>query len=352
MNRLHHVSRTLPVNMRENQSDLIQFVLLDYNSTDGLEEYIKVTFAKEIANGKLIYYKNNRAAHFNRSHSKNMAFRLADGEILCNLDADNYAGPGFGVYILNLFSSRKKLCLTGLRNKYNISDAIGKLCVRKKDFLNVTGFDESFEGHGFEDYDIVNRLYLNGLRPFTLNQSCFLQVISHDDIERYQHEKIFLNLHSVYVHYIDFSKTDLLFLFTDNSFKSGTITNNYTLCSHEEFAFTRPDYTSYQFELANDEWEEGHWTIAKNHLTLSGNGKKVSYKKQSMKRQDLLQNSEEIYYRVNSNSMVSEAIAFFIQLSNRIKMLKNLESGNVKVNPSFGNGIVYRNFKKKMLIKN
>ena len=135
MNRLHHIRQTLPVNMRQNNSDSIQFVLLDYNSTDGLEEYIKSMFITEIKNGRLVYYKNKEATYFDRSHSRNMIFCLADGEILCNLDADNYAGPGFGEYILSLFSSQSNICLTGLRNKYNIFDATGKLCVRKNDFL-------------------------------------------------------------------------------------------------------------------------------------------------------------------------------------------------------------------------
>jgi hypothetical protein len=308
-------------------------------------------FTKEIQTGRLVYYKNNTATYFNRSHSKNMIFRLAEGEILCSLDADNYAGPGFGEYILNLFGSEKNICLTGLHNKHNIIDAMGKLCVRKKDFLNTTGFDESFEGYGFEDHDMVNRLYLQGIQPFTLNKPCFLQAITHDNIERYNNDRLFVNLHSIYIHYIDFSTSNLLFLFINNSFKSGTITNNYTSYTREEFAFTRPDYTSYQFELANGEWEDGHWTITEKQLTLFNNKKKISYKKSSMNNQELFENSKKIYYKVTANSMISEAIYFFMQISNRIKMSDNLSKENVKVNRSFGNGMVYRNFENKMIIK-
>jgi hypothetical protein len=49
--------------------------------------------------------------------------------------------------------------------------------------------------------------------------------------------------------------------------------------------------------------------------------------------------------------MISEAVYFFMQIINRIKMLENLKMENVKVNGSFGNGIVYRNFESQQFKK-
>jgi hypothetical protein len=92
MNRLHHVQETLPVSLRENDDQGVNFVLLDYNSSDGLGEYVQKKFPEELRKGKLTYYRHNEAQVFDRSHSRNMALKLADGKIVCNVDADNYTG--------------------------------------------------------------------------------------------------------------------------------------------------------------------------------------------------------------------------------------------------------------------
>ena len=61
----------------------------------------------------------------------------------------------------------KNICLTGLENAWK-HDASGKMCVNRNDFMEVTGYDENFDGYGFEDFDIVNRLR-KGCETFTIN---------------------------------------------------------------------------------------------------------------------------------------------------------------------------------------
>lgn len=60
MNRLHHLEQTLLTNILDNADypDL-EFVLLDYNSTDQLEQYVKTSLQQYIDNGTLVYYKTN-----------------------------------------------------------------------------------------------------------------------------------------------------------------------------------------------------------------------------------------------------------------------------------------------------
>ena len=44
MNRLHHIRQTLPKNIADNSDyENVEFILLDYNSSDGLEEWVKET---------------------------------------------------------------------------------------------------------------------------------------------------------------------------------------------------------------------------------------------------------------------------------------------------------------------
>ena len=61
MNRLHHVQKTLPVNLAQNADPKVNFVLLDYSSNDGLGDYVKSNFREQIANGTLVYYRYNDA---------------------------------------------------------------------------------------------------------------------------------------------------------------------------------------------------------------------------------------------------------------------------------------------------
>ena len=81
----------------------MEFVLLDYNSTDGLEEWVK-ELQYYIDTGILVYYRTEEPLNYHRTHSRNMAFRLSTGDIVCNLDADNFLGEGFASYILDIFN--------------------------------------------------------------------------------------------------------------------------------------------------------------------------------------------------------------------------------------------------------
>ena len=54
MNRLYQLKETLRVNI-DNSTNESEFIIIDYNSNDGLKEYIYDNFQDEILNGKLKY---------------------------------------------------------------------------------------------------------------------------------------------------------------------------------------------------------------------------------------------------------------------------------------------------------
>ena len=96
MGRLNHLQETLPKNLYGNQGfEGLEFVLLDYSSRDGLAGWIKARFMPEIKSGLLVYYRAEGYQRFFMAHAKNVAHRLARGEIVCNVDADNLTGWGF-----------------------------------------------------------------------------------------------------------------------------------------------------------------------------------------------------------------------------------------------------------------
>lgn len=58
MNRLKHLQETLEKNILDNfLVDEVEFVVLDYNSQDGLEEWIAQSMMKYIEMGILVYYR-------------------------------------------------------------------------------------------------------------------------------------------------------------------------------------------------------------------------------------------------------------------------------------------------------
>ena len=104
----------------------------DYNSQDGLEEWIAQSMMKYIEMGILVYYRTTEPAYYRRSHSRNMVFRLAEGEVVCNLDADNYLGRGFAEFMLKEFNNKERLFYT---SNLCYRDVFGRVCLERKEFL-------------------------------------------------------------------------------------------------------------------------------------------------------------------------------------------------------------------------
>ena len=116
MNRLNHLKKTLIRNIEDNELlGQVVFVLLDYNSSDGLHEWVK-SQSKYIDNGLLVYFRTDTPTHYKRSHSRNLVFKLSEADIVCNLDADNYLGKGFAKYVLNEFENNidNKIFITSI----------------------------------------------------------------------------------------------------------------------------------------------------------------------------------------------------------------------------------------------
>ncbi|HEX6426988.1 MAG TPA: glycosyltransferase, partial [Niastella sp.] len=100
MNRLHHLQQTFLRNIHDNDDyPNLEIVLLDYNSQDGMELWVNENLREFIAAGRVTYYKTFEPQVFSHSHSKNLAFRLASGDIVCNINADHFTGKGFGHYV-------------------------------------------------------------------------------------------------------------------------------------------------------------------------------------------------------------------------------------------------------------
>jgi hypothetical protein len=178
MGRAKHIRQTLEKNILANKRyPNVEFVLLDYNSNDGLKDWVFSNLKKYIDSGTLVYYRTERPTHFHVSRAKNMSHRLASGDILCNLDADNFTGQNFAFYLNKIFSKRSSIFVasTGV-----VSGTFGRIAFLRDDFFRIGGYDETYDGWGFEDNDILARGEWAGLEAKLL-PAPFLKAIAHGD---------------------------------------------------------------------------------------------------------------------------------------------------------------------------
>lgn len=194
MGRAEHLQQTLPQNIRDNppSKDVdIEFVVLNYNSKDGLHDWITQDpeIQQHMKSGLLRYGKTTDPEFFHMSHAKNMAHRIATGDVLCNLDADNFTGKGFAEFLYTQFHNDLNIIVNPSTEVSKLFDAdnrgfFGRIAISKDNFYDLHGYDETFSGWGDEDTDLMYRAKGSGLRHIRINSLSYLQVISHSDEDR------------------------------------------------------------------------------------------------------------------------------------------------------------------------
>src|SRR5262245_30459973 len=189
MGRLHHLKQTLMKNLAWNADHpSLEFVLLDYSSPDDLASWVQSKLGDHLASGRVVYYRYDHAQFFSFSHSRNMGARLCRGEIICNVDADNFTGPSFARYIDE--QMKDKDLLVGCDFEDGVFTPIvgdhgwtGRMAVRRPAFLDAGGYDEDMVAWGYEDLDLYNRLGRRGYRCAPIDRR-FLNCIEHENEER------------------------------------------------------------------------------------------------------------------------------------------------------------------------
>lgn len=191
--RAQHIEQTLPQNIRDNPG--YTFVLLDYGSQDHLAEYLRNKHAGDIAAGRLVVYSFPTAGTFQMAHAKNMAHRcglLEGGDVLVNLDADNYTGAGFGHWVGNELHRNPNAFLWSKMIKDGAGrlpkGISGRIVVSSRSFLNVGGYDERFSTWGPDDKDFNTRLRRIGYDAREI-EARFLNAVMHNDKMRFREYK-------------------------------------------------------------------------------------------------------------------------------------------------------------------
>ena len=189
--RVGHIEKTLPRNLADN--DNRTFIVLDYNSPDNLLDYLQRYHMSAIQSKRIVVYSYRGVHPFRMAHAKNMAHRLGMMEgcdVLVNLDADNYTGPGFARYIDEQMKDGcylwARMIKTGEdRTPRGIS---GRIVVSSRAFLLTGGYNERFDTWAPDDKDFNLRLARLGFTGQEIDRR-YLDAVLHTDRMRFKEYK-------------------------------------------------------------------------------------------------------------------------------------------------------------------
>ena len=153
MDRLCHLQQVYLKSIENTLGCDVEFILLNYNSKDNLDEWVVENLSEYIEKRIVKYYKTVEPSYFVASHAKNIACKLAAGDLICNLDADNLVLPGFYEFVISEFKQNPNIILTSDSMDVNgHHGCCGKIICKKEDFHSVNGYDENiYLGWGMDD---------------------------------------------------------------------------------------------------------------------------------------------------------------------------------------------------------
>lgn len=199
MGRAHHLKQTLPRNLADSvdwsRPEEVEFVVLDYSSPDDVAQWITsdARLRPYLDAGILKLASCEGQPYFRHSHAKNIAHALATGDIVCNVDADNFIGAGFTRFLRSVFQQKPNAIVASNRldTQLNLGQhkgCMGRIALSRSNFDMLGGYDESdrFRGWAGEDTDLLIRAVKKFLRLVLIRDRRFLQVVPHTDLERIQ----------------------------------------------------------------------------------------------------------------------------------------------------------------------
>lgn len=174
----------------------IEFVVLAYGDPEIARE-IKEQFSEEIRNGRLKLASID-AQYWSYSHAKNVAHRMATGDILVNVDADNILGERFVHELRRIWTGAhigkidENVVMRAI--KANSFEPIrsggggGRVAISRSLFNRIGGYDETFSHWGGEDRDLVARAVVAGARFVRIPERIFGDFLPHSHDLRLKHQ--------------------------------------------------------------------------------------------------------------------------------------------------------------------
>jgi hypothetical protein len=166
MNRRWQVEATLARNLATLRGTGHFLALANYNSTDGLDEYVRENHQQDQREGTLLYFRTTTPTRFDASIAKNLAHRLAmtrGPDVLFNLDADNFVTAETLSIVVRTFAERRDRVLhqwsTSMRD-----GSFGRIGMAVDHWKRIGGYDETLQRMAWQDMDLLNRARAVGLQ--------------------------------------------------------------------------------------------------------------------------------------------------------------------------------------------
>lgn len=174
----------------EKDNPNVEFVILSYGKDPELDRLMHDNYQAEIDKGRIKYVVYPEAEHFKSTHAKNMAHRMATGNIVCNLDADNKIGKNFSTFLVNQFEKNPDIIVApglvtrALKAKLGLEGITGRIALTRENFMKLGGYGEEYDGWGGADIGLIMRSKKAGLAQVALSKEQIGNVIEHSDEAR------------------------------------------------------------------------------------------------------------------------------------------------------------------------
>lgn len=170
--RLRQLKHAVPCLFTQPSCELI---VVDYGCPDGSGDWAARAYPG------ISVVKVGQAPVLNVSHARNLGASAAQGRWLCFLDADTLLAPEFATAALPILE------LGGFA--LFAPDTPGLVICPQEAFRQIGGYDETFQGWGCEDDDLIARLRLAGNTERPLPAGLF-SLQAHSDADRTAHYEI------------------------------------------------------------------------------------------------------------------------------------------------------------------
>jgi hypothetical protein len=292
------------------------------------------------------YYKTYEPEYFDLAHSKNMSLKLATGDIIGQIDADNFTGPGYTSWVREAFRTNGPDTVTTTLRKDAIPyrDQGGKLCLSRRLLYSVNGYDESLVGYGMDDVDLVNRLEKAGGKRIFIERDEHLRFIDHSDTVRLRNYHYFNQVQNIYYYVDDLEDGQtarFLYLFKDNTFSE----MNYTFRDELKTNLV-VTYGGWTVEQHGDK-RNGRFERRENELALMFDDDTVtSYRHAEAKLVSTGLHTERPFWKEvpGEDNLYTRAVFGYCECQNRLKYLENDRDIHSINENGWGKGTVYCNF--------
>jgi len=186
--RKHHLEHTLPLMLQQEAPWPYRVVVVDYDCPDGTAEWVQDVYLNpELACPALCVVRlETSSPELNRSRARNLGAIAAgqSSDLLAFVDADACLQPGWLANAAQLITLTRAAIVTPEWNRTTDfgEKGVGCCVVDAGIFHEVNGYDESFEGWGWEDSDFWLRCQAYG--HAARSDGALIQMIGHPKAQR------------------------------------------------------------------------------------------------------------------------------------------------------------------------